>query len=201
MRDISIHAHKAWDDTVYMLKTERHCIWNIRAIDRPSTYQVLKAYKPKDRVNLLRHIAQFFQTGRQKAKWCSDDASRCEFCNDEDSKEHRLLHCEAFADIRANHPHAIDALENFCPGWIDLPIILAQPDSEYLFRMHNIMPAVDIPGSAIRLLSELGQSDPVNVASTHSVSQVVMLPIPSSLTLRNQMPNAGQKVPVTLPPS
>ena len=74
-------------------------------------------------LNLVKlNVVGAFQTQMQKSKWDKDCSAECELCGEEDTREHRLLHCCKLQSVRDVHADACTKIANDRPEWIFFPI-------------------------------------------------------------------------------
>eukprot|EP00435_Cladocopium_sp_Y103_P033463 s2507_g8.t1 len=152
-KTLSWWAHRTWNETAIVMHSRRFKLFNFPRTDAVATAEVLNKFDVGSRKLLLRELAQAFQTGRQKSKWTQDDSTACLFCNEPDSKEHRMLHCPAMESVRQNHMQAVQILQDDYPGWIDHPVVFAHPLQDFITQLHCRMPDVVIPEDAKNMLS------------------------------------------------
>ena len=64
---------------------------------------------------------------------CYHDADgSCPFCNEPDTKEHRLLTCKNYHKVRLQHQEAVKILSDEFPSWVWLPIAYEHHDAPFL---------------------------------------------------------------------
>eukprot|EP00435_Cladocopium_sp_Y103_P074766 s399_g51.t1 len=81
-----------------------------------------------------------------------------QFCNEPDSKEHRMLYCSAMEHVREQHPAAVAILQEEFPGWVDHPVIFQHPLQDFIAQLHSRMPEPAITDEVRRtLFRALGQ--------------------------------------------
>lgn len=86
-----------------------------------------------------------FQTDSMKAKWDEETTGNCEFCGQLGTREHRLLRCTKFLELRAEWKHACEILENKRREWIYLPIPRQHPDVVVLRAWPSMIKVLDPP--------------------------------------------------------
>ena len=63
-----------------------------------------------------------------KGKWDEETLTKCNLCDEYDSRSHRLTSCEATRHVRENFPQAIQLLCNEKEDWIYLPLSTYRDD-------------------------------------------------------------------------
>eukprot|EP00435_Cladocopium_sp_Y103_P045992 s475_g13.t1 len=105
-------------------------------MDRDATVAVLKRYPDMKRWLLIREISGAFQTGDQKRHWVANESSECAFCQQEDSRTHRLMHCPVGADVRQPYQELLRDLlesESLLPEY---PLVTKHPAVDVITCMH-----------------------------------------------------------------
>ena len=150
---IARFLHLAWQEDLLLLMTQRVNLFGLPPVSRIATLQVLKKFPPQKRLLLLREIAGAFQTEHQKMQWDQTVEDTCPWCgNIGDDRYHRLLHCPAFAEIRAPFQPLIDNLieqESHLPI---LPVMHKHPHHELHIAVHYAMPEAIIEPQLIEQL-------------------------------------------------
>lgn len=82
-----------------------------------------------------------FQTNSIKNKWDKDREATCEFCDEIDSRPHRLLHCPTTSSIRESHPEACSILAAN-EKWQYLPFALKHDSTK---QFHEFLKAIHVP--------------------------------------------------------
>ena len=89
--------------------------------------QVFSGLSDVDQRLIALNVVGGFQTNVVKKKWDDDVEAQCSFCDDLDSRGHRLLHCPATCHIREIHAEAIQTLSSRSE-WQYLPITTHHED-------------------------------------------------------------------------
>eukprot|EP00438_Fugacium_kawagutii_P034410 Skav207745 [mRNA] locus=scaffold362:495056:499741:- [translate_table: standard] len=108
----------AWQKDLIKTRTERYSWFAQPDICRVHTCAVLARFADKDRVYLLRELAGGYQTDHQKHHWDSEHPEHCSFCGQQDSREHRLLHCPVAQPARVPFTQLLHELSE---SGFDLP--------------------------------------------------------------------------------
>ena len=106
-------------------------------LDLKTTGKVVQNFTPSEQTILSLNMVGGYQTGAIKALWATDCNGECPFCSQQDSRPHRMLHCQTFEEARKRHPKAIELLLNSRRDWIYLPIARLFPDAQFLTMVHN----------------------------------------------------------------
>ena len=64
-----------------------------------------------------------FRTSAIKRKWDDDVQVKCSFCDEYDSRGHRLLSCYATQHVRTEHMKAVEILKDYEKDWCYLPMV------------------------------------------------------------------------------
>lgn len=96
---IKTELELAWQQDFYLTHTERKHLWGWNDPSRADTVCLLNQLVPSTRATVVREIAGAFQVQTQKKKWL-DVGEECPYCNEPDSRRHRLHACAAFAAVR-----------------------------------------------------------------------------------------------------
>ena len=83
--------------------------------------KVLKDFDECDLRGLFLNISGGYQSGAAKAL-CYSESEICPYCGEVDTKEHRLLKCPHFLQVRLRHSDAIQWLQDSFHNWIWLPL-------------------------------------------------------------------------------
>eukprot|EP00435_Cladocopium_sp_Y103_P048853 s1750_g14.t1 len=145
-------AARAWSETAVVLHSKRFKLFHLPRTDVTATAQVLQKFSEGNRKLLFRELSNAFQTGKQKSKWTTDDSLPCLFCNEPDSKEHRMLFCPAMETVRDQHPLAVTLLQEEFPGWIDHPVIFQHSLYDFVAQLHSRMPNVCVSEESKQIL-------------------------------------------------
>eukprot|EP00438_Fugacium_kawagutii_P027321 Skav202721 [mRNA] locus=scaffold654:963827:967240:+ [translate_table: standard] len=101
-------------------------------INPHETKSVLACFDSKQQQQLLNEISGAFQTAHQKVQWAQDQTEQCAFCDDTDSRFHRLHECQAFQHVRGDHQ---DTLNYYASRELlihELPVIFRHDDFHVL---------------------------------------------------------------------
>ncbi len=90
---------KAWTEHSLPFHTQRKALRGPQPICPYDTIQVLKRFNSKQQRCLLQEISGSFQTAVQQQAWDPNISDRCRFCEQQDTRYHRLFTCSAMQDI------------------------------------------------------------------------------------------------------
>eukprot|EP00435_Cladocopium_sp_Y103_P070281 s44_g35.t1 len=130
----------AWQNKLVLTHTARHSLYSLPDISRTDTVAILKPFPETQRKQLLREIAGAYQLETQKTHWAPDATGLCRFCQTEDSKEHRLLQCPAFAEAREPFQATLDQVAEHGLEFSMCPCITAHPESQFHQLLHFQQP-------------------------------------------------------------
>ena len=89
---------------------------------RQVTLAALEQIDDKEKHGLYLNITGGFQSGKTKHMCHNQDDDKCRFCNEMDTKQHRLLSCSHFNALRRQHPRAVEILTSEHRDWLWIPI-------------------------------------------------------------------------------
>lgn len=69
-----------------------------------------------------------FQTDKRKAGWTDEIEGCCPFCEQADTRQHRLLECTHFSQLRDQHAVACEVLGTIREEWVYLPLPRQHPN-------------------------------------------------------------------------
>ena len=143
----------AWQEDLLVTMTQRANLFGLPPISRVATLQVLNKFPPQKKLLLLREISGEFQTEHQKMQWDQEVSEKCQWCGAPiDNRYHRLLHCPAFAEIRAPFQSMIDSLIEQDSHLPILPVMHKHPHHEFHMAVHYAMPEVEIAAEVVNRL-------------------------------------------------
>lgn len=131
---------QAWMHDLLLQHADRRAWTGLAPIQVQDTVQVLRRFDPPQQMHLLDEIAGAFQTRCQQAKWDTSTDTTCAFCDQEDTREHRIMTCSATAEIRACHQPVLDWLEAEGLPWVHLPVIQRHVHADYVDTLHHLQP-------------------------------------------------------------
>ena len=119
-RFIAMTFHRLW--TLHVIQiSERKGIGNFY-LDFTLGSKVFAKFSDEEQQLLKLNIVGGFQTEKRKANWSEETEGNCIFCGLPDTREHRLLECDGFKEIREKHREACSILRNERPEWVFLPL-------------------------------------------------------------------------------
>ena len=96
----------------------------------PFAHRVFASFPDADQKLLLYFFSGALQNDSIRAKWKTDQTPLCPFCDEHDTRPHRLTQCKAFENIRDDFPDAVAILQDVRPEWCYLPLPRAPPNLE-----------------------------------------------------------------------
>eukprot|EP00435_Cladocopium_sp_Y103_P011836 s4409_g3.t1 len=158
--DLRDGLRRNWQSHVLMHHTQRPKLYNLSPINQDDTIRLLKKYKPKQQLLLLREMAGGYQTKTQQAHWNESDGV-CSFCHAEmDSKVHRTFTCAAFQEVRQPFEPFLTELFEMNADLVELPAIHLHPHHEFHDKLLHSMPMPELDVGIINKLTNLGISCP-----------------------------------------
>ena len=88
-------AERAWMQYVSETVSTRKSLRSFPLVDNKQTIRVFSAMTDEVQKVLALDLTGAFMTKSQKQHFDSNETSQCDFCEQEDSYEHRILHCKA----------------------------------------------------------------------------------------------------------
>ena len=114
-RSIAMTFHRLW--TLHVIQTsERKGIGNFY-LDFTLGSKIFAKFSDEEQQLLKLNIVGGFQTEKRKANWSEETEGNCIFCGLPDTREHRLLECDGFKEIRVRHREACSILQHERPEW------------------------------------------------------------------------------------
>ena len=130
-RFIPMTFHRLWSLHVVQI-SERKGIGNFY-VDFNLGTKILAKFSDEDQQILKLNVVGGFQTEKRKANWSEENEGKCIFCGLADTREHRLLECAEFKNIREKHEDACNIIQNEREEWIYLPLPRLH-DKTFLFE-------------------------------------------------------------------
>ena len=132
----------AWQEQLVMQRTQRRAWFHFPDIAVGPTTAVLHQFHAGHLKTLLRENAGGFQSCLQKAKWLDTEDGTCPYCDEPDTREHRLLRCPIGAEIRSDFTDLLTWFEDSGSGFPEFPFITVDPNREALTCM---LFAIEVP--------------------------------------------------------
>ena len=159
-RDLRKYLRMNWQCQILMHHTQRPKLYNLTPINPDATHRLLRKYKPKQQLLLLREIAGGFQTQQQQSNW-NDADGICNFCHSHpDTKIHRTFDCIVFQEIRQPFTDMLDELREMNEDIVELPVIHVHPHYEFHDALLHSMPQPKLDVDLISKLRTLGMRCP-----------------------------------------
>ena len=113
---------EAWAHHMPSLLATRKDWGRLPPIDLMLQHKLLAALPMRMRLHLAKDMTGSYLVNSRKQKFDEHQSELCEFCQEPDSLEHRIMHCRPFDEIRAEHTSAVQFLSDFDPHYIQLPL-------------------------------------------------------------------------------
>ena len=127
----------------------------------PDTVAVIKTFELPQQMHLLEEIAGGFQTQHQKSVWDPECDDKCRFCPFVDSRFHRVFECAAVGHLRQPYQRVLDKYLELDSNIQELPVILQQPQEEFVRMCHFQHPEAIIDNSLRDKIQRLTAIAPV----------------------------------------
>eukprot|EP00438_Fugacium_kawagutii_P034424 Skav211615 [mRNA] locus=scaffold3083:321931:335851:- [translate_table: standard] len=135
---------RSWWPRFLVNHIERKGIGEVHLHPRQTAKCFAKLSDPEQKL-LLHNMLGAFQSEAIKAKWDCHSDGLCPLCGQADSRDHRILSCEALHPIRDAHPEALHVLTSMRPDWIYFPLAQSCPDQAALESLLDFIPWSDVP--------------------------------------------------------
>jgi ribonuclease HI len=138
--DIQAAAEYAWMQHVALSISNRKGMSCIPVPHRPRTRAALLTVEQAMQTTVAIEMTAGFMTNNQKNHFDEEQPLTCEFCQDLDTKAHRLLACPATSAARFPHADVIEALEEHDHIHVLLPIAYHDPEIAFHQFLLNQLP-------------------------------------------------------------
>ena len=129
-KEIQIKVEQAWARHLAQVLLTRDHWSNLPVPDVVATQKLFSQHN-----DAVQRASAVYLTGASKVgtqlKYFSEHNDQCTLCQKPDTMEHRVLHCDATAYVRANHPEVIAILQELHECNIYFPVIYADPFSDF----------------------------------------------------------------------
>lgn len=130
------------------LAWERHALQccivrpDLGTLPELDTINMVKLFKSldHDRQRILAYSLTGSNMFASQTRHFTDSDGLCPLCQQLDNAEHRVLHCEALADVRVNHANHVSVLSEQDRCHFALPIIVLPKDLSYRHYMGQRIP-------------------------------------------------------------
>ena len=157
--DIRHALRVCWQSQLLMHHTQRVKLYNLPPINQAETIRLLKKYKPKQRLLLLREISGAFQTKHQQSKWNESDGL-CPLCFAQtDTRQHRAFECQALQEVRMPFQEFVTQLQDINPDLVELPVLHLHPHHEFHDALLFSMPQPQLDMNMIQKVLNLGANN------------------------------------------
>ena len=124
------YADLAWQDRLLQCHTAKHSLSHLPNVSRAEGLQILGKFSDRERILLLREISGAYLTHQEQAIWDPLQSSKCDHCGQEDTREHRVFECSAFASVRFQYRRAVTYAQEMGTDWHLLPVPFEHPQVE-----------------------------------------------------------------------
>ena len=146
---------RACEQDFLVLHSHRKDLHHLRNPSRCDTVQILAKFSDAIRRSLIREIAGAFQLSKQKVKWQAKTSSLCDFCDQEDSRTHRLTECPAFEEVRKPFQDVISSLVELDHPMLYFPIIHSHPNADAQLCLQFNEPTAHICEAALHQADQI----------------------------------------------
>ena len=144
-KDIKNFVDDVWHLVVHRESGHRKGISVSNRYHRSITLNALKEFEDSDLRGLFLNITGGYQSGAAKHKCYEGHSEKCLFCDAIDTKEHRLLCCPHFQEVRDKHMEAIRIFRDEYPDWVWHPIAYQHSDTAFFQNVITNRPRPDSP--------------------------------------------------------
>ena len=121
-KDLKNFLTECWCGHILEQSRGRKGIQEHYSLHRNIALSALEHFDDKDKHGLYLNITGGFQSGKTK-NMCQNQADdKCRFCGEMDTKQHRLLHCKHFTELRRQHKRAVEILSGCRQDWVWIPV-------------------------------------------------------------------------------
>ena len=152
---IKKYASQAWQYDLLQRFSDRKSLRGLPPIARSDTTQILATFNPQEQKQLINEIASAYQTAQQQATWDPSVTAECTFCQQEDTKYHRVQTCPAVAHVRDTYRDSLAWLEEMGSLAHELPVVHQHENAEWIQTSLHLMPDPDIDPDTYRPLQAL----------------------------------------------
>ena len=178
---------QSWQHDLLQRFSDRKSLIGLPAISRCDTTQILAQFTPKEQKQLINEIAAAYQTAQQQSAWDTSTAPDCKFCQQLDTKHHRVHTCPAVQEIREPFQPDLDWLEQIVSMAHELPVIHVHENADWLqtclytFHEPDLEPMVfqqlqgiDMNGTMLNFYCDGSCMHPANITTRFAAYAVVL---------------------------
>ena len=136
-RDIVVFFDEIWSQIVLQRCLHRKGFDENCMLSHRITRNVISSMDDSDKKIVIQYVTGSFQSESVKAMWDKSCDGKCPLCGVDDTKDHRLLHCDALKSIRKEHPVAVEVLRQYHPDWIWAPMAMLDPHEVALRKIFS----------------------------------------------------------------
>eukprot|EP00438_Fugacium_kawagutii_P004562 Skav202820 [mRNA] locus=scaffold3852:93950:98746:- [translate_table: standard] len=152
--------NRFWETTVLAKHSNRKAWKNLPPMDLWTTKKVLATFPANKRALLIQEISVAFQTNVQQAVWDKSVTDKCKFCDEVDTRYHRIHTCAATQDLRDRHAALLHSVREHPQHLHELPVCFRHEDSDGLHLFWDLLDTPELePTLYHRLDSVSGPHD------------------------------------------
>ena len=129
-------SERAWMQYVSETVSTRKNLRSFPLVDNKQTIRVFSAMPDEVQKVLALDLTGGFMIKSQKQHFDSTETLQCDFCEMEDSYEHRILHCAATQTIRDRYPQVVEFLTEHNHLHVLFPLHYEAPWKEFHMTLH-----------------------------------------------------------------
>eukprot|EP00438_Fugacium_kawagutii_P030624 Skav219540 [mRNA] locus=scaffold556:77175:84289:- [translate_table: standard] len=130
LKEIRQAMNQSWIRYVFQCKLQRKEWQQLPVPDRQATLNMLHTLTPSQHKAAMYAISGASMTAHQIGKF-TDRSDQCALCDMDDSREHRVLHCQATAHVRSSYPELLEWLMDMNPVHLHMPVLFEPPHSDF----------------------------------------------------------------------
>lgn len=128
LEDIFSALEISWMEHVAMHIATRKGMHHVPPIDRHATVKVFQKIAPEKQLSVGLDITMGYMLNQQKANFDEMQPETCDFCDQVDSVQHRVLECQATAMIRQRYSSVCEFLQEHDQVHNRLPAVYLNPE-------------------------------------------------------------------------
>eukprot|EP00438_Fugacium_kawagutii_P035059 Skav236666 [mRNA] locus=scaffold338:177850:179676:+ [translate_table: standard] len=163
-KTIQVFTQQAWMRHIFESEIDRPGWRFMPEIDLDTTRRIFAEVPEEKQLIAMYSLTGAYMMAGQTRHFTDSDGFY-QFCQEEDSDEHRLLHCSHFQHVRSKHSNIVKWLTEHDPCYLRLPIVPKSPDWEADLWIQHQLPG---PTYVMPVLAQLEQhpSDQVHTFYT-----------------------------------
>eukprot|EP00435_Cladocopium_sp_Y103_P067838 s63_g30.t1 len=129
--DVHAAMESSWMTHVALMVSNRKGLTCLPTPNRMRTYKALNKMPTCMQPVIALEMTAGYMLNTQKQKFAEQQSETCDFCGQDDSREHRLLHCPATQAAREPHHEAIQFLQQYDEVHMHLPLAYLDPEIDF----------------------------------------------------------------------